>query len=80
MVGPEARKEDLMEDSPKVWHGIMAGRTSAASRTYPPRRACAERDCTTQLSIYNARELCWQHEPKRSFVLRAPRKSRHAAA
>jgi hypothetical protein len=80
VVEPEALKEDRMEDTAKVWHGIMAGKTPAASRTYPARRVCAERSCTTQLSIYNAREFCWQHEPKRSFVLRAPRKSRHAAA
>ena len=69
-----------MEDRAKVFHGVLAGRSSAASRTYPARRVCAERNCTTQLSIYNAREFCWQHEPQRAFVLRAPRKSRKTAA
>jgi hypothetical protein len=69
-----------MEDRSKVFHGIMAGKSTAANATYPARRVCARPKCDTQLSIYNAREFCWQHEPKRSFVLRAPRKSRHAAA
>jgi|tagenome__1003787_1003787.scaffolds.fasta_scaffold20920099_2 hypothetical protein len=69
-----------MEDRSKVFHGVMAGRGSSTSRTYPAQRVCAERACTTQLSIYNPREFCWQHEPKRTFVLRAPRKSRNAAA
>jgi hypothetical protein len=69
-----------MEETAKVYHGMMAGKTAAANPTYPARRVCAERSCSTQLSIYNGREFCWQHEPKRSFVLRAPRRSRHAAA
>ncbi len=69
-----------MEDRSKVFHGMMAGRSSSASPTYPARRVCAQGSCTTQLSIYNPREFCWQHEPQRAFVLRAPRKSRNAAA
>ena len=43
-----------MEDRAKVFHGVLAGRSSMANATYPARRVCAERSCTTQLSIYNA--------------------------
>jgi hypothetical protein len=31
------------------------------SRTAAPDRVCAERGCTTKLSVYNPRTTCWQH-------------------
>ena len=44
--------------------------------TNPPDRVCAEEGCDTRLSIYNAWNRCWQHEPRhrlRSWASRATR-------
>jgi hypothetical protein len=44
-----------------VAKGIRPGNLPAASRTEPEGRTCAHPGCQTRLSIYNTRELCWQH-------------------
>jgi hypothetical protein len=31
------------------------------SRTADPDRVCAERGCSTKLSVYNTKVTCWQH-------------------
>jgi hypothetical protein len=36
-------------------------------RTFEVGRCCAEPGCQTKLSIYNARERCWLHEPAHVF-------------
>jgi hypothetical protein len=47
-----------------------------ASRTYARKRVCAAAGCSTQLSVYNASRLCWQHEPSHPFILRIERKDK----
>ncbi len=41
--------------------GTRPGNLPPASRTEDADRTCAHPGCTTKLSIYNARERCWQH-------------------
>jgi hypothetical protein len=41
-------------------------------RRRPPKsfdadRVCDELGCETRLSVYNPRQLCWQHEPPRKY-------------
>jgi hypothetical protein len=49
-----------------------------ASRTYAGKRVCAASGCATQLSMYNASRLCWQHEPAHPYVLRIERRDKKA--
>jgi hypothetical protein len=45
-----------------------SGQTVPRSQpTFRKDRWCAEPGCRTHLSIYNARERCWLHEPARSY-------------
>jgi hypothetical protein len=46
------------------------------TRTYARGRTCRAPGCSTVLSIYNGSRLCWQHEPIRPFILRAPHPGR----
>lgn len=46
------------------------------NRTYGRGRTCRSGGCSTVLSVYNPSEYCWQHEPVRPFVLRAPHPGR----
>ena len=59
--------------------GELVRSLPAPSRTYQAGRVCAVEGCGTQLSIYTASSLCWQHEPLRAYVVRAPKKRRRAA-
>jgi hypothetical protein len=36
-------------------------------RTFDMGRRCAEPGCQTKLSIYNASDRCWLHEPAHAF-------------
>jgi hypothetical protein len=47
-----------------------------ANRTYPGGRTCAAEGCSTQLSVYNKWQFCWQHEPVHQYVSRGKRRSR----
>ena len=44
-----------------------AGPPTRRNPIFPPDRVCAVEGCGTRLSIYNAWERCWQHEPRREF-------------
>jgi hypothetical protein len=55
-------------------HGELVRSLPAPSRTYRKGRVCAAQGCDARLSIYNASRLCWQHEPMRTYTLRAPKK------
>ena len=53
----------------------VAGQSPA--RTYGTGRICAEEDCTTKLSRYNAEDMCYAHRTKAE---RADRVARAAKA
>jgi hypothetical protein len=40
-------------------------RSTRQNRTFPRGRSCARPGCSTRLSIYNPRSVCWQHEEPR---------------
>ena len=50
-----------------------------ANRRFADGRVCAMPGCTTRLSVYNERAVCWQHDEVRPFFLRVPRRKRDAA-
>jgi hypothetical protein len=60
---------------PVVLRGLSAT-PGRALRTYAGKRVCGAAGCTTVLSVYNASQLCWQHEPSHPFVLRIERKDK----
>jgi hypothetical protein len=62
-----------------AYRGAHVSDLPRANRTYPSDRVCAAEGCTTKLSIYNRSELCWQHEPVRTYVSRGKRKRKEAA-
>lgn len=49
---------------------------AVAARTFGRGRVCRAPGCSTVLSIYNGARHCWQHEPIRPFILRAPHPGR----
>jgi hypothetical protein len=40
-------------------------RTQRTIPSFPPKRICSDAACSTVLSIYNASEFCFVHEPRR---------------
>ena len=50
-----------------------------ANRRFADGRVCAVPGCSTNLSVYNPRVVCWQHDEVRPFFLRVPRRKRDAA-
>jgi hypothetical protein len=63
----------------EVVRGRMVGTEASTGDVYPRGRVCAAEGCTTVLSIYNPRGVCWQHEQPHPYVLQAPRKRRKDA-
>lgn len=59
-----------------VLRGTQATVDGEAAPTYGRDRVCASSGCRTVLSVYNPAEFCWQHEPIRPFILRAPHPGR----
>jgi hypothetical protein len=51
----------------------------AANRRFADGRVCAAPGCVTILSVYNPRTMCWQHDERRPYFVRAPRRRRYAA-
>jgi hypothetical protein len=41
--------------------GTRPQKLPAASREEPEGRVCAANGCDTLLSVYNSRDVCWQH-------------------
>lgn len=48
--------------------GTRADHSGRKSRTYREGRVCEAIGCSTILSRYNPRTLCWQHEPVRNYL------------
>jgi hypothetical protein len=63
----------------EVVRGRMVGTGITTGDVHPRGRVCANEACTTVLSIYNPRGVCWQHEQPHPYVLQAPRKRRKDA-
>lgn len=59
-----------------VLRGTQSVTDGVESRTYGRNRHCQAQACETVLSVYNPAEFCWQHEPVRPFILRAPHPGR----
>jgi hypothetical protein len=51
----------------------------AANQRFADGRVCATPGCATILSVYNPRTMCWQHDERRPYFVRVPRRRRHAA-
>lgn len=62
-----------------VLRGTQAGVEGEAAPTFGRGRVCGAPGCRTVLSVYNPAELCWQHEPVRPFILRAPHPGRRGS-
>lgn len=63
----------------RALRGRMAPGDARSSQVHETGRVCAEPECETVLSIYNATGWCWQHEEPHAYVLQAPRKRRKDA-
>jgi hypothetical protein len=50
-----------------------------ATATFGGGRVCSHVGCETQLSTYNPRSLCWQHDPGLPFVTTTKRRRRGRA-
>lgn len=42
---------------------MRPGGRERPSRAWSAGRTCAEPGCPTRLSVYNAKDRCWQHTP-----------------
>lgn len=49
-------------------NGSTGGQTGREPRTYRAGRVCEADGCETLLSRYNRSDLCWQHEPLRTYL------------
>ncbi|MGH2740858.1 MAG: hypothetical protein ACRDH6_10315 [Actinomycetota bacterium] len=49
------------------------------NRTYRKGRVCADRGCSTVISVYNKARYCWAHTPIEYPLVRGRRRSRKAA-
>jgi hypothetical protein len=45
----------------RAMKGTRPGHLPQPSRVIEGQRECAEPGCSTRLSVYNARNHCWQH-------------------
>ncbi|MGE5226403.1 MAG: hypothetical protein ACM3OO_05960 [Planctomycetaceae bacterium] len=74
-----------MQTSPALQNGsAIRGRrigsgVDAANRRFADGRVCATPGCATVLSVYNPRTKCWQHDERRPYFVRVPRRRRDAA-
>jgi hypothetical protein len=57
------REETLVED--RILKTEPSTRSTRRNRTFPQGRSCTYPGCSTLLSIYNPRSVCWQHEEAR---------------
>jgi hypothetical protein len=69
MVAPRA-----VLQRPSGIQAVPPGGVDRQMERYETGRTCAEPACTTVLSTYNPRSVCWQHERRHPFVHQAPRK------
>ncbi len=67
----------MAQDS--AFRGARVRELPRANRTYPRGRTCAAEGCSTELSIYNRWNFCWQHEPVHAYVPRGKRRRKEAA-
>lgn len=54
-------------------HGRMARATGRAPMRYSTGRICATTSCSTNLSTYNERDMCFRHTPIRFPLSRTRR-------
>lgn len=73
-VGSRKIGQDAM-----VLRGSQTVVDGVENATYPRGRVCRASGCVTVLSVYNPADHCWQHEPVRPFVLRAPHPGRRGS-
>lgn len=48
-------------------HALNVGIPRRPVKRFAPGRTCLEPGCTTRLSVYNPKRLCWQHEPVHTY-------------
>jgi hypothetical protein len=54
------------------------GKIRGKPTTFDADRICAESGCSTRLSTYNPRNVCWQHDPGRPYLSTPPRRRRRS--
>lgn len=62
-----------------VLRGTQAVTEGEAAPTFGRDRVCGAQGCRTVLSQYNPSDRCWQHEPIRPYILRAPHPGRRGS-
>lgn len=68
----------VQNDSPIRGRRIGSS-AEAANRRFADGRVCATPGCATILSVYNPQPMCWQHDERRPYFVRVPRRRRDAA-
>jgi hypothetical protein len=55
-----------------TYRSLQTGKRIAV---HPEKRSCLAQGCTTRLSIYNASQFCWLHEPVAPKRFLSPKRS-----
>ena len=53
--------------------GKFPGDKGAGPRRSTAGRVCADRACSTVLSVYNTGDFCWEHTPRSPYLLNVRR-------
>lgn len=69
----------VQNDTPIRGRRIGSSADAAANQRFAGGRVCTTPGCATILSVYNPRTKCWQHDERRPYFVRAPRRRRDAA-